>query len=133
MEPLEINIPLKSSVFPPNHSQLKIKRTTLFIAPEGGNSKEVNVLLKFMPDGSTAQMDGGVIRSQEGLISKLKGNGDGWDIFMNKVPYGIWNLKLRDENDVNSFSEVKQLLKDQKIKDILLMITYQGKAPAWNI
>jgi hypothetical protein len=132
LEPMEVEISVKQEDFPTNQSQLKIKRVTLLAVQENGNVEEINVALKFLLENSNSFLDGGVIKTKQGLISKQNANADNWDIFIDKAPFGKWKLKLRDENDTTSFTSVKQLLTGDKIKDILLVITYSGKLKNWN-
>jgi len=127
LDPMEIEIPVNPSDFPSNQSQLKVNRITLFARLEDGTVEEINVSLKFNPDGTNTTHDGGTTKTQQGLISKLNGNADNWDIFVNKSPYGSWKLKLRDENDAASF----ELLNNEVIKDILFVVSYTGKVADW--
>ena len=133
LEPMEIKLPVRREDFPSNQQQFKIKRITFIASKDDTTSEEINVSLKFDPNGGTAGLDGGTVKTQQGLISKLNGNADSWDLFSDKSPFGEWKLKLRDENDTTSFISVKKLLNDNEIKDILFVITYSGKLPDWNI
>ena len=65
--------------------------------------------MSLLPENSNSFLDGGVIKTKQGLISKQNANADNWDIFIDKTPFGKWKLKLRDENDTTSFTPVKQL------------------------
>jgi hypothetical protein len=59
------------------------------------------------------------------VISTRRSNGASWNIMIGKTPAGEWELELPNTDDV------KRWFKDEKIDDILFVITYGGRTPAW--
>ncbi len=113
--------------FPPNIEGLTIKELVLYFAFKDGSSfgATVNVNLLFTPDGGSAV--GGNATPTDGIISTRRVNAGNWSNItnMSPSPFGEWRLQLPD-TDV-----VKDLFKDEKIENILFVITYEGRTPEW--
>lgn len=116
--------------FPPNLDDLKIEQVLLFFSrvfdeSAGDQPFEIEVG-KF---SFTPKRGNGVIGSSattiDGVISTRRGNGAGWNGMIGKTPAGEWELMLPNSE------EVTKRFKDEKIDDILLVITYGGRMPAW--
>jgi hypothetical protein len=116
--------------FPPNLDDLRIEHVLLFFSravDESGREDlfEVEVKnLRFTPQGQKNSIGGGGT-TIDGVISTRRGNGASWNIMIGKPLAGEWELELPDT------SEVKGWFKDEKIQEILLVITYSGRTPAW--
>ena len=128
---MEIEFSVNDNDFPANQTNKKIERISLFASLIDGTTKEIHVLLKFTPDGRVNAIDGGITKTNQGLISKLNSNADSWDVFTQKTPLGTWRLKLRDENDLNSFSAVEEMFNTGTINDLLFVITYKSDIADW--
>jgi hypothetical protein len=68
---------------------------------------------------------GGSATPIDGVISTRRGNGSSWANLISKTPAGEWELTLPNTD------EVKQHFQDEELDDILLVITYSGRTPAW--
>lgn len=111
--------------FPPNIERLKIKQVQLFFSRAEGEIFEVEVEhLKFTPTGEDDSIGGGAT-TIDGMIDSNYGSGSSWISMIDEAPVGDWELALLDRPDVRSW------FADQKIQDILLIITYGGRTPAW--
>jgi hypothetical protein len=116
--------------FPPNLDRLKIKHVLLFfsrVVDEFAEEKPLEVevkSLRFTPKGQKNAIGGGAT-TIDGVISTRRGNGASWNVMIGKTPEGEWELELPNNE------EIKKQFKDEKIQDILMVITYGGRTPAW--
>jgi hypothetical protein len=70
---------------------------------------------------------GGGSTTVDGAISTRKGNGASWMAMQNNEPFGAWELAL-------PHTEVmRKRFKEGEIENILLVITYRGRTPAWPL
>ncbi len=75
-------------------------------------------------DGSSGSV-GGAATSVDGVISTRKGNAGSWMSMIGKAPWGQWELALPNT------STMRAELASGALHDILLVVTYSGKLPAW--
>lgn len=116
--------------FPPNLDDLRIEQVLLFFSrvfdESAGDQPFEMELSKF---SFTPKRENGDLGSSattiEGVVSTRRGNGSGWNSMIGKTPAGEWELVLPNTE------EMKRRFKDEKIDDILLVITYGGRVPAW--
>jgi hypothetical protein len=127
--PMRVFFDTVSADLPGNLSDLKIRHLTLYFVCEGAENFEVPVsALAFKEQGSTARVVVGGATSVDRVISTRTGNATSWITGMNgKSPFGRWELTLPNREDI------KLLFKNNKIQDILFVITYQGTTPAWPL
>lgn len=119
--------------FPANLDDLKIEQVLLFFSraideSTGEMPFEVevkNLRFTFLNEENQKITVGGGATTIDGVISTRRGNGASWNIMIGKTPAGEWELELPNTD------EVKRWFKDEKIADILLVITYGGRTPAW--
>lgn len=121
--------------FPPNLDGLKIEQVLLFFsrvidefAEETPFEIEVKSL-RFTPQGETIAVGGGA-KTIGGVISTRRGNGASWNSMIGKAPAGEWELSF-NFNDPEKDKEIRDRFKNEEIDDILLVITYGGRTPAW--
>lgn len=124
--PMTVSFTTTRQDFPSNIEEIKIQHIVLYFAFKDGASFEpaVNVNLFFTPDGEDSAA-GGEANPVDDIISTRQGNGDSWQVMLGKTPAGEWELELPDTDDI------KSLFKEEKIKDILFVITYSGLTPPW--
>jgi hypothetical protein len=106
----------------------KICDTALYFARSVNKPFEVTIEhLRFKPAGSDEFEEvGGGVESIEGIISTRRPHATSWlDRVNNKAPFGEWELALPNTE------EMKNRFKEQEIEDILFVITYAGRTPAW--
>jgi hypothetical protein len=115
--------------FPPNLDDLKIENILLFFNRAAGEEFELEINnLKFMfaENGKKETIAGGKAKTLNGMISTRNSNGSNWkNALTGKPPGGEWELELPNT------AEVKGWFKEEKIDDLLLVITYSGRTPAW--
>jgi hypothetical protein len=63
--------------------------------------------------------------SIEGVISTRRSNAGGFTALIGASPIGTWELALPNTD------EIKTRFKNGEVDDILLVITYAGRTPAW--
>jgi hypothetical protein len=125
--PMKVKFQTRREDFPPNVEDLKIEQVLLFFSMAEGAAFEVEVKnLRFtQTKPSPAPPVGAGAKTIDGVISTRRGNGAGWNLMIGKSPAGEWELTLPNTE------EMKQHFKDEEIMDILLVITYGGRTPAW--
>ena len=64
-------------------------------------------------------------RTTNGVISTRRANGASWLPLTGKPPAGSWELALPNTPDVRDH------FKKEEIEDLLFVITYDGRTPAW--
>ncbi|PLS81992.1 MAG: hypothetical protein CYG59_05145, partial [Chloroflexi bacterium] len=76
------------------------------------------------------EFKGGNATSIDGLISTRRANGTSWVEIVGMSPVGEWELALPNTDEIkNLFKNEK--IEDIKIEDMLFVITYSGRTPAW--
>jgi hypothetical protein len=116
--------------FPLNleRDSVKISNLVVYFVPEDGEQVEVaNVALRFVPDGAApaAPPLGGTASSERGLLSTRSGSASSWQNCIGVAPFGKWTLDLSADSDLQS------LFDDDKVRDILFVVSYSGRTPAW--
>lgn len=123
--PMVVRFTTRREDFPPNLERLKIEHLVLHFSRDTGPAFEVPVRhLRFSEVGSGGAI-GGAATSIDGTISTRRGNAGSWTGILGKAPLGTWELALQDDPDV------RRLFKDERIKDILLVVTYRATLPPW--
>ena len=121
-----VHFDTKQEDFPPNIEDLRIQQVVLYFAKATGQPFEVPAKLRFKKEGSDEFEDvGGEITSIDGVISTRQ-NAIHWLIKLhNQIPFGEWEFVLPNTD------EIKNRFKNEKIEDILFVITYSGRTPEW--
>jgi hypothetical protein len=111
--------------FLPNLGDLKIQQIQLYFSRADGQSFEVPVAdLRFTEDGGSGPVGGGAL-TVDGLVSTRQGNGGAWAAMIGRSPFGTWELSLPNQQDV------RDLFDQDAIQDVLFVVTYSGRTPAW--
>src|SRR5262249_53966952 len=112
--------------FPPNIDDLKIQQVVLYFSRTDGQTFEVPVTsLRFREQGGAGSV-GGSATSNDGAISTRRGNAGSWLAMICQAPFGDWELALPNTE------EMKNRFNNEDITDILFVITYSGRTPAWQ-
>jgi hypothetical protein len=123
--PLTVNFTTVAEDFPPNIGDLRIQQVLLYFSRADGEEFEVTVTsFRFRQQG-TPGFVGGAATSVDGVISTRRGNAGSWSAMIDKTPLGDWELVLPDNE------ELRSRFSDDKIQDILFVITYAGRAAPW--
>jgi hypothetical protein len=77
------------------------------------------------PEAGGAGQVGGGGSSIDGVISTRKGNAGSWTAMLGKSPVGDWELALPNNEGM------KNRFMNEQIEDILFVITFKGRIPAW--
>jgi hypothetical protein len=119
--------------FPPNLSNLKIQNVLLYVASSSDNVIDLqDVELKFTETGGGTV--GGAASSADGVISTRRGNAGAWTAMIGKAPVGQWELRLPDSAGVRellSIAPPDEQKSVDRVAELLLVITYSGRTPAW--
>lgn len=126
--PMTVVFRTRREDFPPNIDDLTTQQVVLFFSRADDFSDEVqvnNLKFTFKENGNEISVDGGAATSIEGIISTRRGNAGNWTKTRGKPPMGEWELALPNTD------AMKSLFKEEKIQDILFVITYSGQTPEW--
>jgi DNA-binding beta-propeller fold protein YncE len=107
--------------FPPNIERLKIDHVLLYFAGANDDTGEIQATLSFKPGGQEPSL-GGEATAVDGMISTRQ---SAWPLLQGASVAGDWEL------DLSGAPEIRALFTDEKIEDILFVITYSGYSPAW--
>jgi hypothetical protein len=124
--PMTVNFSLASQDFPPNVAELRIQQVLLAVARAEGRTFEIeSAQLMLTPQGQTVPVGGAVNGSTDGLISTRRGNASAWVPLIGKSPVGAWELTLPNTE------VMRNRFQNEEIDDLLLVLTYEGRTPAW--
>jgi hypothetical protein len=124
-KPMEVRFTTRHEDFPPNITELEIEQVTLYFARKDGVDEEIEIDdFRFIQQGTMGAV-GGAATTVNGIISTRQGNAGAWTSLIGKSPVGEWTLALKEK------PETKQLFAEDKIEDILFVITFGGKTPEW--
>lgn len=107
---------------------LVISNLVVYFVPEDGKEVKVTTAgLSFVPDGaaSSAPPLGGDAGSERGLLSTRSGSASSWQNCIGVGPFGKWTL------DLSRDAELQASLAADKVRDILFVVSYTGRTPAW--
>jgi hypothetical protein len=123
--PMVVRFRTRREDFPPNLDELSIRHVVLYFARKPGLEFEVPVAhLQLTGAGGMTTPPGGAA-SIGGVISTRRGNAASWLTMIGKSPVGDWELALPDT------AEIRRRFKEEELDDLLLVLTYAGRAPAW--
>ena len=123
--PMTVGFRVEETDFPPNLDDVRIAHVALYISRSPRSNFEVQVgSLTLTPDGTTGSF-GGAATTDDGLISTRSGNAGGWMAMIGQPPVGDWELSLPDT------AAVRALFATGAIDEVLLVVTYAGRLPAW--
>jgi hypothetical protein len=123
--PMKVKFQTFREDFPPNVETLKIQQVLLYFVRASEKTFELPITeLRFTEQGNQGTV-GGSATPIDGIISTRRGNAGSWTAMIGKTPVGDWELTLPNTE------EVKKYFLDEEIGDILFVITYAGRTPAW--
>lgn len=124
--PMTVTFRTRREDFPPNLERVTIQQVLLYFALKDKAMDEQEVALTFLANNGESVALGGSATPVDGIISTRRGNGSAWLMMQGQPVVGTWTLSL----PVNSW-EVRQLFAEEKIEDMLLVITFAGQLPEW--
>jgi hypothetical protein len=130
--PMTVRFTTSRADFPPNLDDLTMQQIVLYFARANGEAFEVPVEQFHFTEALTGarlpdagQASGAV--SLDGIISTRRGNAPNWTSMIGKKPVGEWELVLPNTEEMQS------RFQNEQIEDILFVITYTGRTPAWPV
>lgn len=124
--PLVARFDIRREDFPPNIEELRIQHLVLYLVPKDdiSASETIPVTLTLKPLNANETDVLTATAMAENVISTRRTSGNAWAAtFTNQFPVGDWELEL----PANLTSQFEA----EAIEDILLVVTYQGRMPAW--
>lgn len=140
--PLTISFEITRGSLPPNLRDLKIQHLLVaFLRAEDAaldwtqDTTREKFKTKLQVKKGTSTLGGEAQPDNEGVISTRRGNGNPWtsmtgDSTLPDGPVGKWTLSLT-KKDANSEAEANAHFRAGDIEDILFIITFAGRLPAW--
>ena len=109
----------------------------LYVVPTDRMDDDIGIVRLTFAEGGTAAPVGGAAPMIDGVISTRRGNASLWLPMIGggpghdtRTPFGTWELSLRTGN-ADQDRQIQSWFKDDKIDDILLVISYSGRTPPW--
>ena len=116
----------RRSDFQPNLDELRIEHVTLYLAAHDGASRALDVsALQFTPVGGPAV--GGAAADATGHVGTRQGNAGAWLPMIGQTPIGAWELRFPDTD------AMRRRFSDGEIEDLLFVVTFGGRVPAWPV
>ncbi|MCK5231044.1 MAG: hypothetical protein KAR13_12295, partial [Desulfobulbaceae bacterium] len=119
--PMAVTFEIRRGDFPPNIQDLNIQHVLLYFATKDEKQLDEKITLELI-DPENGLKYGGSTTPFENVISTRSGNAADW-LLIGKMPAGNWELKIVDSQ------KIRDLFKNNKIEDILFVITYAGETP----
>nr|MDQ3831145.1 hypothetical protein [Candidatus Tectomicrobia bacterium] len=125
--PLTVRFTTVREDFPPNLNDLRLEHVILYFARASDTEPEIQVSGLYFTEQGSAGKVGGAATSIDGVISTRRGNATSWTAMIGKSPFGEWELSLPDN------SQIRELFAQEKLEDILLVMTFSGRTPDWPV
>jgi hypothetical protein len=127
-EPMTVKFNLTADDFPPNVEEPRVLQVFFAVAPASSGAFELgSTQLLLTPAGETLAVGGAADGAVDGVISTRRGNASAWIPIVGKSPAGAWRLQLPDTTDL------RNRFKNEELEDLLLVLTYEGRSPAWPL
>lgn len=130
--PFSVSFDLGKNNFPVNVKDPIITNVLLYFPQAGENSKEVSISkFTFAVSTDDLQTEIGIlenaISTNDARISTADANGTNINGMLGKSVGGKWSLALTDT------PQLRQLIDDEMLTDILLVITFAGETPKYSL
>ena len=123
--PLNVTFTTALTDFPNNVEEVEMAHLAVSLVTESDPPAPLStVSLRFIEDGATARL-GGTATPVDRVVSTRRSNGGPWLPITGKTPSGRWQLQLPDAEDVRDW------IADDQLTDVLLVVSYRGRTPAW--
>jgi hypothetical protein len=122
-KPMVVTFTTDTADFPPNIEDMGIQQVVLYFSRSEGSTFKITAGLRFTH--KNGQTVGGSETTFDGVISTRRGNAPGWVPMLGQPPFGVWELDLSGDQDVRGHFQ------NDEIADILFVVTYSGRRPAW--
>jgi hypothetical protein len=129
-EPMRVRFRTDARSFPRNVAHPKIDNLVFYAVRASGETAEiVGAELRFQPDGESGRFGGG-FSTIDGRASTRAASGIGLIPILGRPVAGEWELVLPDEPAIEN--RPRTMLADERITDLLLVITFAGLEHAWQ-
>lgn len=126
--PFEVSFELGEGNFPVNVKEPIITNVLLYFPQEGDEDEEIGMVnFEYTEKGSQSKIGGYNLNTSEAKISTADANGTALNGILGKSVAGTWNLKLQDN------ATLRSLIAENKLSDILMVITFAGETPQYNL
>jgi hypothetical protein len=122
--PVTVSFDMGRANFPPNlvNDSIRIREFKLYFATDDGESIGSDHLIRVdLNTGADAEPDYLDAKAVDNLISTASASGGGLIGLRNREPFGTWHLQVP--------RAISDLIRDQKITDIIMVITFSGDYP----
>lgn len=128
--PMQVQFETLRADFPPNieEGSLQIAQLLLYFVPSNNGTFSTQPVATLTLAGTDARGNPrtvtGTATAVEGIISTRRGNAASWAPMFGMETDGTWTLDL-------SNPAVAPLFQNSKVQDMVFVITYNGRLPAW--
>jgi hypothetical protein len=122
--PVTVSFDMGRANFPPNlvNDSIRIREFKLYFATDDGEPIGDDHLIKVdLTTGADAEPDYLDAKVVDNLVSTASASGGGLIGLRNREPFGTWHLEVP--------REISTLIRNQKITDIIMVITFSGDYP----
>lgn len=123
-DPMTARLDVRRTDFLPNLEELRVRQILLYAVRDDDADFEIEVEALRLRDGDDV-VEGGRARSTDGIISTRRGHASSWSPLLGQPPAGRWELALADDDGL------RDRLADEDLRDLLFVVSYEGRAPAW--
>lgn len=131
---MKVHFETNRNMFPPNLESVKVAQVLCYFVFED-ESQEISFMNLHFDEGQTlkggytpnAPLGGEAVPNAEGYLSTRSGSAATWIPIIGKSVNGVWEMSLPNT------TTMKNYLADEQLVDILMVITYEGDAPAYNL
>ena len=123
---LLVDFNIREEDFPSNVENIRLQEVMMFFSID--DEKKSGIVAQLSKKRPPTPQDASETH-QDGIISTRRSQ---WPKLKQEVisPIGEWKLSLRTSDPIKDF-ELRNMLKNDKIKDIIFVITYKGELPKW--
>jgi hypothetical protein len=117
---------VRAGSFPPHVTNIKIEHLTLYLVWQpAAIVEDLNVILRFKEEGTTAAMSAASVTTQGSLIRTRQNGAPAWSqAFTNKSPVGEWEIELEG-------TAAQRVFDEGRLSDMFFVISFSGKRVAW--
>ncbi|MEO8290037.1 MAG: PA14 domain-containing protein [Gaiellaceae bacterium] len=128
--PMTIEFETTSGDFPPNVDDLEIQHVALYFSSASGDppaswANDLETTLAFDPDDGPVVNLPTAAKPVNGLIATRRAAGAVWTPVLGQSATGKWTLTLPNT------AATKKIFGEERLDDVLFVVTYRGTLPPW--
>lgn len=129
-EPMRVRFRMDQRSFPRNLRNQRIAQVVFYAVRADGEQAEITVAdLRFLPDGERGRFSGGVV-TVDGRASTRSASGINLLPIIGQKVAGEWDLTFAD--DVTMENRPRSLFADERVEDLLLVVSFRGEEQPWS-